>query len=631
MVRRLLIANRGEIAIRVARTAREMEIRTIGVHSQVDRGALHVRAMDEPLEIGGPRPAESYLAIERVIGAAQRSRADAIHPGYGFLAENPAFAARCSDEGILFVGPPAKAMALSGDKIASRRAMARAGVPVTAGMDRVVTSPDEAREIAEGLGYPVLFKATAGGGGIGMSRVDSPDRLAAAFEAARGVALANFGNPDLFLEKFVPRARHVEVQVVLGTRGTGVHLGERECSVQRRHQKLVEESPSPALSARMRARLGALAVKALRGIGYRNAGTVEFLHHGGKITFNEVNARLQVEHPVTEVLTGIDLVRQQLLVAFGEGLEVSQSEVVFHGHALECWINAEDPLRGFLPAPGRISGYPEPSPPPGPPPCALPPPPPPPGGVAHGGPPPPGGSCPPPGGSRDTGNPPARGSAGTVEAPRAPTSRPSTTPSSRRSSSGAGPARRRSAGWDGPSRNTRSAGCPRRSPSIPPSSASPRSSGGTLGGRGRGPRGRPRLGAGNRRLRPALGPPPAGDGPLGAPRPEGAARRRCPCGSGSSSMVSLTRSRSRGARRASRSAWTARGTRRGWWAPRGPRTSASDGAAIAWNCEAPGSSSTASPTRCPWTSTRRGRQARRASEVGRGGSATRAGPPCPRS
>jgi len=361
MVRRLLIANRGEIAIRVARTAREMEIRTIGVHSQVDRGALHVRAMDESLEIGGPRPAESYLAIERVIGAAQRSRADAIHPGYGFLAENPAFAARCSDEGILFVGPPAKAMALSGDKIASRRAMARAGVPVTAGMDRVVTSPDEAREIAEGLGYPVLFKATAGGGGIGMSRVDSPDRLAAAFEAARGVALANFGNPDLFLEKFVPRARHVEVQVVLGTRGTGVHLGERECSVQRRHQKLVEESPSPALSARMRARLGALAVKALRGIGYRNAGTVEFLHHGGKITFNEVNARLQVEHPVTEVLTGIDLVRQQLLVAFGEGLEVSQSEVVFHGHALECRINAEDPLRGFLPAPGRISGYREPS------------------------------------------------------------------------------------------------------------------------------------------------------------------------------------------------------------------------------------------------------------------------------
>ena len=361
MIRRLLIANRGEIAIRVARTAREMGLRTIGVYSEADRGALHRRAMDESVEIGGPLPAESYLNIEAVVRAAKAAKADAIHPGYGFLSENPAFVERCAEEGIVFVGPGSRAMALSGDKIASRKAMAQAHLPVTKGVDRVLRSADDAREVADRLGYPVLFKATAGGGGIGMSRVDRAKDLTKAFESARSVAQANFGNPDLFLEKYITRARHIEVQVLLARRGVGLHLGERECSVQRRHQKLIEETPSPALTPALRRRIGEVAVKGLRSLGYVNAGTVEFLFHRGRFTFNEVNARLQVEHPITEMATGVDIVRQQLLIADGQGPELSQSEVTHHGHALECRINAEDPLRNFLPSPGTIVGYREPA------------------------------------------------------------------------------------------------------------------------------------------------------------------------------------------------------------------------------------------------------------------------------
>jgi len=360
MFRRLLIANRGEIAIRVARTAREMGIHSIGIHSQADRDALHRRTMDESVEVGGPLPAQSYLNIEAILRAAKETRAEAVHPGYGFLSENAGFARRCEEEGIAFVGPPAKAMALSGDKIASRTAMREAGLPVTAGVDRVVRTVDEAKALAATLGYPVLFKATAGGGGIGMSRVDRPKDLAAAFESARSVARANFGNPDLFLEKFLQRARHVEVQVLVGSRGKGLGFVERECSVQRRHQKLVEETPSPAVTPSLRRKLIDAAVRGLRSIGYRNAGTVEFLFHDGHFTFNEVNARLQVEHPITEMVTGVDLVRQQLLIASGHEAELSQSELAVRGHALECRINAEDPLRNFLPSPGRIVTYSEP-------------------------------------------------------------------------------------------------------------------------------------------------------------------------------------------------------------------------------------------------------------------------------
>ena len=361
MIRRLLIANRGEIAIRVARSAGEMGIMCIGVYSGADRDALHRKAMDESLEIGGPLPADSYLNVDHILKAAAKARADAIHPGYGFLSENPGFSRRCEEEGLIFIGPGPKAMALSGDKIASRKAMAAAGVPVTPGFDRVLRSAEEAAEVADRLGFPVMFKATAGGGGIGMSRVDRAADLPSAFEAAQSVARANFGNPDLFLEKYIERARHVEVQVLVGRRGRGLHFGERECSVQRRHQKLVEETPAPCLTRAQRRRLCETAVRGFVRVGYRNAGTAEFLYHEGKITFNEINARLQVEHPVTEMVTLVDLVRQQILVASGEDPEVSQAEVQAHGHAMECRVNAEDPLRNFLPSPGRIVGYREPA------------------------------------------------------------------------------------------------------------------------------------------------------------------------------------------------------------------------------------------------------------------------------
>src|SRR6266487_131021 len=344
MFRRLLIANRGEIAIRIARTARAMGIACIGVYSEADRAAVHRRSMDESREIGGPLPIQSYLNIDAILRVAKETGAEAIHPGYGFLSESPTFVERCAEAGIVFVGPPPEAMALTGDKIAARRAMGEAGVPVTEGVDRVVQSPEEARSIASELGYPVLFKATAGGGGIGMARVDRSADLAAAWESARSVARANFGNPDVFLEKYLLKARHVEVQVLLGPQGVGVGFVERECSVQRRHQKLVEETPSPAVTPKLRARLVEVAVRGLRALGYRNAGTVEFLLHEGRFTFNEVNARLQVEHPITEMVTGVDLVRQQLRIAAGEGLELSANEIRRRGHAIECRVNAEDPL-----------------------------------------------------------------------------------------------------------------------------------------------------------------------------------------------------------------------------------------------------------------------------------------------
>ena len=360
MFRRLLIANRGEIAIRVARTAQSLGIRCIGVYSEGDRAAQHRASMDESVEIGGPLPAQSYLNIEAIVSAAKRTHADAVHPGYGFLSENPMFATRCSEEGVVFVGPPPAAMAVTGDKIAARKAMAGAGVPVTKGVDRVLESSEHAGVVASELGYPVMVKASAGGGGIGMSRVDRPADLPAAFETARSVARANFGKPDLFLEKYLKRARHVEIQSLVADRGA-VGFVERECSVQRRHQKLVEETPSPVVGPALRKRLIEVAVRGLQALGYRNAGTVEFLLHEGQFTFNEVNARLQVEHPITEMVTGVDLVAEQLHIAAGDGLSISMNEIRRHGHAIECRVNAEDPLRNFLPSPGRVAGYREPA------------------------------------------------------------------------------------------------------------------------------------------------------------------------------------------------------------------------------------------------------------------------------
>ncbi len=360
MFRRVLIANRGEIAIRVARTCRKLGIEPVGVYSEADARSLHRRYMDDDVCLGGAPPAESYLSIEKIVKAARGLGCEAVHPGYGFLAENPEFVRRCEEEGLVFVGPPSGPIALAGDKIASRKAMARAGVPITKGVDRVLHTVDEANAVAESLGFPVMFKATAGGGGIGMSRVNSPAELPAAFEAARSVALANFGNPDLFLEKYVVHVRHIEIQVLIDSQGHGVHLGERECSVQRRHQKLIEESPSPAMTSEMREKIGETAVRGLQSVGYRNAGTVEFLYAGGRFHFNEVNARLQVEHPVTEAVTGQDLVEWQLRIAAGEPLPFDADDVGFRGHAMECRINAEDPMANFGPGPGRIVEYREP-------------------------------------------------------------------------------------------------------------------------------------------------------------------------------------------------------------------------------------------------------------------------------
>ncbi|MEK6911723.1 MAG: biotin carboxylase N-terminal domain-containing protein [Candidatus Thermoplasmatota archaeon] len=361
MFRRVLIANRGEIAIRVARTCWKLGVQPVGVYSEADTRSLHRRFMAEDVCIGPAPPADSYLVIDKIVNAASDTNAEAIHPGYGFLAENPQLPKRCEEEDLAFVGPPANAMALSGDKIASRKVLAKAGIPVTKGVDRVLHSVEEAREVAGDLGYPVLFKATGGGGGIGMSRVDRPDELPVAFESSQSLALANFGNPDVFLEHFVERARHIEIQVLLDGDGGAVHLGERECSVQRRHQKLIEESPSPVVTPDMREEIGERAVRALRTIGYRNAGTVEFLFANGGFTFNEVNARLQVEHPVTEMTTGLDLVELQLRIAAGEAIPFGQDDVVFRGHAMECRINAEDPRSNFAPGPGRILEYREPS------------------------------------------------------------------------------------------------------------------------------------------------------------------------------------------------------------------------------------------------------------------------------
>jgi acetyl-CoA carboxylase biotin carboxylase subunit len=357
MFRKVLIANRGEIAIRVARACRELGVATVGVYSEADRDALHRAWMDEDVLLGPAPAAESYLHVDRILTAAAETGAEAIHPGYGFLAEDASFVERCEEAGLVFVGPGSRAMALSGDKIASRKAMGEAGLSVTTGTDAALEDEDEARAVAAKIGYPVIFKGTAAGGGIGMAVVRREEDIGPAFRTARAAAEASFGRPDVFLEKYLVGARHIEVQVLFDRSGRGVHLGERECSIQRRHQKLIEEAPSPAIAPAQRRRLGELALRGLRSIGYTNAGTVEFLYADGRFHFNEINARLQVEHPVTELVTGVDIVQEQIRIAAGEGLSVRQEEVRLRGWAMECRINAEDPLRQFLPSPGRIGRY----------------------------------------------------------------------------------------------------------------------------------------------------------------------------------------------------------------------------------------------------------------------------------
>ncbi len=361
MLRKVLVANRGEIAVRVIRACHELGLQAVAVYSDVDRVALHVRHADEAYYLGPPPASESYLRGERIIDIAKACGADAIHPGYGFLAENAAFARAVGNAGLIFVGPPAEAIALMGDKVASRRSFAAAGVPVVPGTDRAV-SDEEAMAVAPAIGFPLLVKAAAGGGGKGMRRVDELADLPAALAAARRESQKAFGDDRVYLERLILGARHIEIQILADTAGHVIHLGERDCSLQRRHQKVLEEAPSPAVNSELRRRMGEAAVNAVRSLGYVNAGTVEFLlAPDGTFHFLEMNTRLQVEHPITELVTGIDLVKQMLRIASGRPLRIRQEAVEWRGHAIECRINAEDPYHGFLPSSGRITALAEPT------------------------------------------------------------------------------------------------------------------------------------------------------------------------------------------------------------------------------------------------------------------------------
>jgi acetyl-CoA carboxylase biotin carboxylase subunit len=357
MFRKILIANRGEIAVRIIRACRDLDISTVAVYSEADIESVHVRLCDEAICIGPAPSVESYLRIPAIIEAAKATGADAIHPGYGFLAENADFAQAVMEAGLTFIGPTPEAMRIMGSKTSARRVASEAGVPIVPGTVDPLQSVDEARELAEEFGYPVMLKASAGGGGKGMRQVESLDQLRSGFDNAKSEAAAAFGDPAVYLEKVVARPRHIEIQVFADRHGNVVHLGERECSIQRRHQKVIEECPSPINDSRLRDAMGAAAVKLARAVDYVGAGTVEFLvaDETRDFYFLEMNTRLQVEHPVTELVTGIDLVREQITVAAGAALSFTQQEVRWHGHAIECRVYAEDPENNFFPSPGRIS------------------------------------------------------------------------------------------------------------------------------------------------------------------------------------------------------------------------------------------------------------------------------------
>jgi acetyl-CoA/propionyl-CoA carboxylase, biotin carboxylase, biotin carboxyl carrier protein len=360
--KKVLVANRGEIAIRVFRTVRELGIGTVAVYSEADRSALHVTAADEAYLVGAGPATESYLNQERILAAAARAGAEAVHPGYGFLAENAAFARACTAAGLVWIGPPPEAIEAMGSKVAARARMAAAGVPVIPGTTEPVPSAVEVRRLGEELGFPLAIKASAGGGGKGLKVVRSADEVERAFDSARREGEAYFSDPAVYVERFLEDPRHVEVQILADAHGAVIHLGERDCTIQRRHQKLVEETPSPAVDAELRARIGQIAVDAARAVGYQSAGTIEgLLDREGNYYFLEMNTRIQVEHTVTELVTGLDLVREQVLIAASEPLWLRQEDVRLTGHAIECRINAEDPSNGFLPSPGRITAYREPA------------------------------------------------------------------------------------------------------------------------------------------------------------------------------------------------------------------------------------------------------------------------------
>ena len=356
MFSKILIANRGEIALRVLRACKELGIQTVAVHSTADQDAMHVRLADESVCIGPPPSRESYLNIHQIVAACEITGADAVHPGYGFLSENAKFADILEAHGLTFIGPTAEHIRLMGDKITAKKTAEELGIPVVPGSDGEITTDEDARAIAAEIGYPVIIKATAGGGGRGMKVARDPEQLSIALATARSEAGAAFGNEAVYIEKYLAKPRHIEIQVMGDGEGNAVHLGERDCSLQRRHQKVWEEANSPSLNSAQRSEIGEICAAAMRKMKYRGAGTVEFLYENGEFYFIEMNTRLQVEHPVTEAVTGIDLVHEQIRVASGGGLSVTQKDIRFSGHAIECRINAEDP-RTFVPSPGTITHY----------------------------------------------------------------------------------------------------------------------------------------------------------------------------------------------------------------------------------------------------------------------------------
>ena len=355
MFKKVLIANRGEIAVRIIRACRELGVRTVAVFSEPDRESLDAMIADEAICIGPAKSADSYLNIKAILAACELTGAEAVHPGFGFLSENAGFARMCARCGVTFIGPSPEAMTLMGDKATAKQTMKKAGVPVVPGSDGLIESVEEAKALAEEIGYPVMVKASAGGGGRGIRRVDRPEDLEDAIVNAKQEAKSFFGDDGVYLEKFIVDPRHVEIQLLADKYGNTVYLGERDCSLQRRNQKMVEECPSPIMTPELRARMGEAAVRAAKACGYENAGTVEFLLSGGQFYFMEMNTRIQVEHPVTEFVTGVDLVKMQIRIAAGEELPFKQEDIRLTGHAIECRINAENPAQGFRPSPGRIT------------------------------------------------------------------------------------------------------------------------------------------------------------------------------------------------------------------------------------------------------------------------------------
>lgn len=357
MFQKILIANRGEIAIRIMRACRELGISTVAVYSEADRNALFAKYADEAVFVGPSPASQSYLRIDKILGAAEQTGAEGIHPGYGFLSENPTFARACEEDGIVFIGPTSRSIERMGSKIAAREIMKNAGVPIVPGSEGGIADPQEAVELVESIGYPVMLKPAAGGGGIGMKIVWKDEDLGPALNSARSIARSAFGDETVYVEKYLADPRHIEFQILADSRGKTIYVSDRECSIQRRHQKLIEESPSPIMTPELREEMGSIAVRAAEAIDYRSAGTVEFMYSRGDYYFLEMNTRLQVEHPITEMVTSVDLAKEQIRIAAGEPLAYSQDEIEIRGWAIECRVNAEEPLNDFAPSPGRIKRY----------------------------------------------------------------------------------------------------------------------------------------------------------------------------------------------------------------------------------------------------------------------------------